>query len=156
MWPHASFLPGTGGNMLTIFSRNFAFSFSRLNSRPSSFLGIFHFVHAARSSRRVPPNASSKESTPVTMSGGRTRVFKCLNSSAFSSPWPASSAPNVLMAPWHHKTADATDHHIMDVRGAASWDGLPMSCCGGCWCVEISLSIISFAVTDKIAVAEKS
>ena len=48
------------------FCRNLLLSVSRLTSRPCSFLGIFHFVHAARSSCQKPPNASSRESTPVT------------------------------------------------------------------------------------------
>ena len=52
--------------MLTTFCRNLLLSVSRLTSRPCPFLGIFHFVHAARSSCQEPPNASSRESTPVT------------------------------------------------------------------------------------------
>ena len=82
---------GTGGSMLTTFCRNLLLSVCRGTSRPCSFLGIFQTEHAARTSCQPPPSTSSKESTPVTTSGDRTRVLKFRNSSAFSSAWPTLS-----------------------------------------------------------------
>ena len=41
-----------------------------------AFLGIFQTERAARSSCQSPPSTSSKESSPLTTSGDRTRVFK--------------------------------------------------------------------------------
>ena len=84
--------------MLTTLWRNLLLSNSMLTSCPCSFLGIFQAEHAARSSWRPPPSASSKESTPVTTSGDRTRVLKFANSSAFSSAWPTKRSPKVQEA----------------------------------------------------------